>query len=81
MRISTVWAVRKHSPDEPELVVAWDEFCIDANPEGFDEDVKRALESMGSDLLTHRVIVLRANYPDIVEAFQPPEIEVTQEET
>lgn len=76
MRIETVWAVRKYSPDEPELVVAWDEDSVDSNPEGFQADVDRALASLGSDLLETRRIVLHANYLAISDAFKATEIPV-----
>lgn len=62
MEIYTVWGVRKVSPEEPELVTAWDEYSVDNNPEGYDEDVRRGLASWGDDLLTFRAI--RISIPD-----------------
>lgn len=79
MKIYTVWAVRKSSPDEPELVTAWDEYSVDAYPEGYDEDVKKGLESWGDDLLTHREIILRASYPAILQKFQSAEVDAEVE--
>jgi hypothetical protein len=75
MRIHTVWATRTYSPDEPELLVAWDEFSIDAHPEGFEEEVTRALGSLGSDLGVHRRIVISVPDRDITTAFLPDEVE------
>lgn len=45
MRIYTYWMQRKEQyPDEfgPELLVAWDVFCHEANPKGFEEAVEKA---------------------------------------
>ena len=75
MRIHTVWAVRESSPDEPELVTAWDEFSVDANPEGFDADVKEGLESWGTDLETHRYIDLIVPDKAIFDAFKRIEVQ------
>jgi len=33
----------------PEALVCWDQFCIEENPDGFDEDCKKALERCGKD--------------------------------
>jgi hypothetical protein len=77
MRIFTVWAVRKYSPDEPELVTAWDEYSVDANPEGFTDEVNHALESWGTDLLEHRRITLEVPGRDIVSAFAANEVPAT----
>jgi hypothetical protein len=74
MKIHTVWAVRKCNPGEPELVTAWDEFSVDANSEGFEEDVKKSLESWGDDLLAFRRIDIRVSYPGILQAFDTTEI-------
>jgi hypothetical protein len=75
MRIHTVWGQRVGTENEPELMVAWDEFSVDANPEGFREDVEKALQSWGSDLETHRYIDIRLPDKVINEAFWAPVVE------
>lgn len=74
MRIHTVWAVRTYSPDEPELVTAWDEFSVDSNPEGFDADVQKSLASWGSDLGTHRRIDFIIPDKAVFDAFATAEV-------
>ena len=44
-----------------ELMVAWDEYCIDENSEGFEEDCKKAKASWGTDLLTTRFVEIQIN--------------------
>lgn len=77
MQLFTVWGIRNSEPDEPELMVAWDEFSVDANPKGFDSEVKKAIESWGSDLRAHRYITV--NIPDkaVFDAFVQDEVEGT----
>jgi hypothetical protein len=74
MRIYTVWGVRKGAADEPELMVAWDEYCVDSNPEGFDEEVEKAIASWGSDLLATRPITLTIPESLVKNAFVADEI-------
>lgn len=54
MILRATFARRKSAPvDQPmefELVEAWDEYCIDANPEGYQKAVEAALESWEDDL-------------------------------
>lgn len=74
--ITMTWAVRKHDPESPELVTAWDEYSIDANPEGWEEDKKKSLASWGDDLLRHADIVVYVPYEVIVNAVKPPTVRV-----
>lgn len=69
MILHTVWANRVHDPEELELVTAWDEYAVDANPEGFKEDWKSGLDSWGSDLLEYRHVEIRVDYLPILVAF------------
>jgi hypothetical protein len=48
MQIKSLWALRK-GYEAPELLVAWDEISIDENWDGFQEDVKRAIDAIGED--------------------------------
>lgn len=74
MIVHTVWGVRKDSPDEPELMTAWDEYSVDNNPEGFREDVQKHLDSWGDDLLEHRQIEILVPESSIRSAFQPQRV-------
>jgi hypothetical protein len=76
MFVYATFATRPYSKDEPELVEAWDEFSIDANPEGYSEAVKKALDAMGEDLHEHRTVRFRVNYPELIALFWPKEINV-----
>lgn len=74
MRIYSVWGVRKYFPNEPELMLAWDEFSVDSNPEGYEAAVKQAIESWGDDLLAHRVIEIEVFDLAVLQAFKPAKI-------
>lgn len=37
MRIYATFTASVDRPDEIELVHAWDEFCVDGNPEGYNQ--------------------------------------------
>ena len=74
MKIYTVWGTRKHAPDDPELMTAWDEFSVDNNPEGYREDIKDQIEGWGSDYHTHREIAVILPYAAVLAAFETPEI-------
>ena len=60
-------------------MVAWDEYSIDANPEGFEEDCKKAKESWGDDLLQWRMVELKTNGGDIDKLFETPVVSATVE--
>lgn len=79
MQIYTVWATRKYASDEPELLTAWDEYSVDGNPEGFEEDVKKSIDSLGTDYLAHRVVVITIDSTLIDAAFLPVKVEGTVE--
>lgn len=53
MIIHTLWGAR-HGESTPELMTAWDEYSVDNNREGFNDDCKRAIKSWGDDLQDHR---------------------------
>lgn len=45
MRVVCLFGERRgYEGDMPELMVAWDEYCIDANPEGFEKACHDAIE-------------------------------------
>lgn len=56
MKIYTLWG--KRPDDTTELMVAWDEYCVDGNPEGFEEALAEARKSWGSDLVDDRPLAI-----------------------
>jgi hypothetical protein len=42
MRIHALFVTRTYETSTPELADAWDEYCIDSNPDGFDKARKNA---------------------------------------
>lgn len=68
-----------HSLDEPiiELMVAWDEYCLAENPEGFDEDVEKAKESWGNDLHEWRVLDIEIDEKDLRKRFGTSKLQGT----
>lgn len=71
MKIYATFANRKHDPESVELVDAWDEFCFDENPTGFEESKDRALASWGDDLLRWVTVEIDVEAADIYEALDP----------
>ncbi len=51
MILKTMWGKRVGGEgDAPELMVAWDEYCVDGNERGFEDDCRRTRQSWGTDL-------------------------------
>jgi len=69
MIVRTMWGVR-HGYNNPELMVAWDELCVDENPEGFDDDCERSRKSWGEDLKAERFIDIVVDVQQINEHFR-----------
>lgn len=73
--IRTLWIKRKSEPRGfPELLVAWDEYCIDNYPEGFDKACQVALDACGNDVAERRYITLSTPDTEIEDAFKPARI-------
>jgi len=56
MKITCMFGQRRSDPDVIELMVAWDEYCLDENPEGFAEACETAKRSWGDDMLAEREV-------------------------
>lgn len=75
IEIVTLWGLRRGNEEGvPELMVAWDEFCMEDNPEGFGDDCDRAREAWGTDLVADRIIHIRVPMTAICEAFEAPTV-------
>lgn len=96
MRIYTLWGVRPEKEGQlygphlsaassQELLMAWDEYAVDENPDGFENAMAAAVEANGGvgpgkGLETVRVIILTVPDSAIHKAFEVPEVEASVEE-
>ena len=71
MRLVCVFALRKGIEDTPELLLAWDEFCIEENPEGFDEQRERVIRECGDDLAAVGDISVEVDMGQIAAILRP----------
>jgi hypothetical protein len=79
MKIFCLFGQRKeeHGPRETELMVAWDEYCVEENEEGFAEEIARAKRSWGDDLAQWRMIEVEIPDALIDQAFDPVQAQGT----
>ena len=61
MDVATLW-IRRKGEDTPELLTAWDGWCIEANWEGWEKDCKERLAAVGDD--AEAVRYLNLSIPD-----------------
>lgn len=72
IQIHTLWGTRKgYENDVPELMVAWDEYAVDANPNGFVLACQTERDAWGSDLVAERFIMIDLPRDQIMHAFLP----------
>lgn len=71
MKIYATFANRKHDPEVVELIDAWDEFCFEENPTGFEESKERAIASWGDDMFRWVTVEIDVEAADIYEALMP----------
>lgn len=67
--IHTLWGLRKGT-DFPELMEAWDEFCVDENWDGWKEACDRSIASWGNDIVAHRFVNVTVDEAAINAAFE-----------
>jgi hypothetical protein len=73
IEIVSLWGLRRGNEEGvPELMVAWDEFCMEDNPEGFWDHVREEREAWGTDLVEERLIRIRVSEEAILGAFAAP---------
>lgn len=75
MRIETLWGTRKDFEHSPELMVAWDENCLDGWREGFEDECEKARESWGDQLAEWRLITIEIPASHVARAFAQERIE------
>lgn len=75
MIVVATFANRKYDPEVIELVCAWDEYSVDSNPKGWEEDRAKSLASWGDELL--RAVDVEINVPmSQVEAALNPAVRI-----
>lgn len=71
--LHTLWIWRKEE-DGPGLAVAWDDYDVTENPDGYEAAKKQALQEVGGEVWQWRDIVIRVDFERIEQSFHPPEI-------
>lgn len=75
IQIHTLWGTRKgYENDAPELMVAWDEYAVAANPDGFVFACQAERDAWGDDLVAERAILIDVPRDQIINASEPPAI-------
>lgn len=72
MILHTLWGARK-GESTPELMVAWDEYSVDENRLGFDDECTRATKSI-IDLDEKRWIDIEVSEDALMRAFNTSRI-------
>lgn len=76
MKLYTLWGQRPnryYGEHAPELLTAWDEFCVDENPEGWEEAQKEAISAAGDGAFaTTKVIVIEVNQDSVDHILNHP---------
>jgi hypothetical protein len=68
-----IYALFITRPDEesPELLVAWDEYTVDAAPEEWDEARANALEAVGNDVQSQALVTIKVSETEILKLLHP----------
>lgn len=77
MTISILFGQRRSQPEAIEVMVSWDEYCIDSNPGGFEEACEEAKKSWGDELLQWRVIDIEVAEDEVQDRFTNPTLKGT----
>jgi hypothetical protein len=71
MNVATLWIKRKDFEDDaPELVVAWDEYCIEENWTGWRDNCARVLADIGDQVAAFRFINIQIASEEIQRYFE-----------
>jgi hypothetical protein len=74
IEIHTLWGIRKGLGDEyPEMMLAWDEYSIESNPNQWETEKAQAIASWEDELEAHREIIIRIDMDAVSAAFRPAE--------
>ena len=61
MKLHVLFGQREESYEgeyAPEALLCWDEFCVDDNPDGFDEECARYLQDHEGEFVASKVILI-----------------------
>ena len=78
MNIRTMWGVRLYQDATPELMVAWDEYCVDENWDDWNEACQTKTKAWGSDLIERRFIDIYVPDSAIGKAFKTSYVAATK---
>lgn len=74
--LHTLWGLRRGFEDgTPELMVAWDEYCVDNYAEGYENEKQEAIDSWKDDLVAHRELRISVPIDQVESAFRVNTIE------
>lgn len=80
MEIATLWIKRKSfsSDTTPELLVAWDEYSIEENWQGWCDACDRELAAVGDDVEEFRFMSLHVDGAELQRMFERPRLSAKQ---
>lgn len=59
MQIEALFIIRASDPNSPpELLTAWDEYSVDENTVGWEEDRRKALDALQGDYLASAIVTI-----------------------
>lgn len=75
IEIHTLWGIRKGLGDDyAEMMLAWDEYSIESNPNQWETEKAQAIASWEDELEAHRTIIITIDHEDVSAAFRAPEV-------
>ena len=74
MKILATFVNFTYDPDIIEMIHAWDEYTVDANPSGYDETRQKTIESYGNDLLNIVDTEIEVDMAEIYERFKTVQV-------
>ena len=83
MEVRTLWGKRPEDYEgqyAPELMVAWDEYCLEANSDGYEAEKAKAIKEWGGDLVASRELILHVPDDAIKKLFAMPAVNVEVEQ-
>jgi hypothetical protein len=71
MKIVALFGIRAYEPDLPELLVAWDEYSIDENGDGWEEEKDQRVNLIGDELIATAEIIIDVSEKSILSILRP----------
>jgi hypothetical protein len=69
VEVLMIWAVVENESDAPWMVAAWDEYSIEGNHEGWEQEIAKAVKECGGENI--RIIRTHIPYDTVQQAFMP----------